>query len=333
MSDYALAIVGIGAIGRVHVDTAVRLSSAKLVALCDEGDEQRAAAADASGARAYADYRQLAYEERLDGVVLCTPPVSHPEIASFFLERGIDVLCEKPLAISGGLARDMYACARRNGTLLMLASKFRYVDDVTTARRLLQEGAIGSVRHAEIVFVSNLDMRGRWNADPAISGGGVVIDNGSHAADLCRYVFGPVKSVAAVGYSRGELTAVEDSAYLYLGTEEGAGVTVDLSWSLDRAFPYYMRIFGDRARLSLGWREATLVGGPAGEPVSVGSGYKKADAFLALQSDFVNASSGRGRARIDASDALASVDVVEAAYASIRGGGRTPVEAAEEIAV
>lgn len=332
MKPYALGIVGAGAIGSVHVECTASLAQARLAAICDPREELAAAVAAKTGARPYASYEDLAYEERLDGIILCTPPVTHPSIATFFLERGVDVLCEKPLAVSGAQARDMYACARRNGRLLQLASKFRYVGDVATARELVRDGTLGAIRHAEIAFISSVDMRDRWNADPSISGGGVVIDNGSHAADLCRYLFGPVTHVAAVGYSRTEGMTVEDSAYLYLGVGHGPGVTVDLSWSLDRKLPFYVRIFGEYGRLCIGWRETTLTRAPGGT-TAVGSGYSKADAFTAVQRDFVEASIGRARARIDANDALASVDVVDAAYASMRDGGRAPVEAERSVAV
>lgn len=333
MTPYSLGIVGAGAIGTVHVKTASAMDDVKLTAICDERSDVLEMLARSFGARAYPEYQQLALEERLDGVILCTPPDTHPELAQFYLERGIDVLCEKPLATSGDAARTMLACAQRNGRLLMLASKFRYVPDLAGARQLIREGALGQIRHAEIIFVSNVDMRGRWNADPARSGGGVVIDNGSHAADICRYLFGPVVSVAAVGYKRCEELSVEDSAYLYLGTQTGTGVTVDLSWSLDRSFPYYVRIFGERGRLCVGWKETTLTRGAAGQPTVVGAGYSKADAFAFVQADFIAASSGRSRPRVDTADALASVDVVDAAYASIREGGRTAVEALEGVAV
>lgn len=332
MKPYHLAVVGTGAIGRMHVQTAAQLESARLVAVCDERPEALEAVTRDTPARAYASYRELVAGERLDGVILCTPPSLHPEMATFFLESGIDVLCEKPLATTSAAAHAMYAVARRRGRLLALASKFRYVDDVEAARRLVRDGSVGRVRHAEITFISNVDMRNRWNADPAISGGGVIIDNGCHAADLCRYLFGAVSHVAAVAYRRTEGLDVEDSAYLYLGTEGGVGVTVDLSWSLDRQLPYYVRIFGEHGRLTIGWRESTLTHGGAGQSLAIGSGYVKGTAFAALQTDFVEASRGTRRARIDAADALASVEVVDAAYASTRNGGRVIVEPAEELA-
>jgi predicted dehydrogenase len=326
MSDrYVLGIVGAGAIGAVHIETARTLSNVRLAAVCDAREGSAVAAATRTGAHAYTSHRQLVYEERLDGVILCTPPNTHHELARFFLDHGVDVLCEKPLAIEATQAREMYACAAENGRLLMLASKFRYVEGVATARQLLREERLGKIRHAEIVFSSNVDMSSRWNSDPEKSGGGVVIDNGSHAADICRYLFGPVTSVAAVAYSRTPGLQVEDSAYLYLGTENGAGATVDISWSLDRKLPYYIRIYGERGRLCVGWKETTLNCGPSVAPTPVAPGYSKRDAFLAVQRDFVAAAREGARARIDDADGLASVEVVDAAYEAIRQGGRREV--------
>jgi predicted dehydrogenase len=175
------------------------------------------------------------------------------------------------------------------------------------------------------VFSSNVDMSSRWNSNPEQSGGGVVIDNGSHAADICRYLFGPVTSVSAVAYCRTPGLPVEDSAYLYLGTDNGVGATVDLSWSLDRKLPYYIRIYGERGRLCVGWKETTLNRGPSVAPTPIAPGYSKREAFLALHRDFIAASRKGTRARIDDSDGLASVEVVDAAYEAIRQGGRREV--------
>jgi predicted dehydrogenase len=324
---FRLGIVGAGAIGRTHAEVASGLDDVHLAAVCDTRQEVAEELARRMGARVFARYEDLAADESLDGVILCTPPSTHPAIAKYLLTHGIDVLCEKPLAIDGLSAQTMYACAKRTGRLLMLASKFRYVEGVVAARELLHEGALGAVRHAEIVFSSNIDMRSRWNSDPEQSGGGVVIDNGSHGADLCRYLFGPVRSVAAVAYSRTPDLAVEDSAYLYLGAGE-AGVTVDLSWSLDRKLPYFARIYCERGRIVVGWAETTLSRHPSIALTQIAPGYSKQAAFRAVHRDFIAASRGELRPRIGADDALASVEVIDAAYAAIRNGARAEVGAA-----
>lgn len=324
MQSYALGVVGAGAIGALHVETALSLPEARLAAVCDLRPEPLEHAS-LLGAHIYSDYRSMLQNERLDGIVVCTPPSTHEEIATHAVRCNADVLCEKPLAIDTHAAIRMLRSAKRAGRVLMLASKFRYVEGVAAARELLREGTLGAIRHAEIVFTSNVDMRSRWNSDPRQSGGGVVIDNGSHAADICRYLFGPIVSVTAVAYTRTPGLAVEDSAYLYLGTGDGTGITVDLSWSLERRLPHYIRVYGERGRMTVGWAETTLSLNPLITPTRIAPQYSKVEAFRALQRDFIGAASGRGAARIDAADALASVEVIDAAYRAIREGGRRAV--------
>ena len=65
------------------------------------------------------------------------------------------------------------------------------------ARRLLHEGCIGTLAMFENVFCSHVDMRRRWNSVRSVAGGGVLIDNGSHAVDVARYLAGPIVRVHA----------------------------------------------------------------------------------------------------------------------------------------
>ena len=76
--------------------------------------------------------------------MIATPPATHHELACHFLESGVHVLCEKPLALGAAEARSMLALASTRGLQLMMASKFRYVDDVIEAHGLIESGAIGA---------------------------------------------------------------------------------------------------------------------------------------------------------------------------------------------
>ena len=115
---------------------------------------------------------------------------------------------------------------------------------MVAAKTLVDEGRIGTLRLVENAFTSRVDMAHRWNSDPAVSGGGVIMDNGTHSVDLVRFVAGPISEVLAVESCRPEGLVVEDTVTLHLRTEDGVDATVDLSWSIDKSLPDFLRLFG-----------------------------------------------------------------------------------------
>jgi predicted dehydrogenase len=327
---YRVGVIGAGSIGSTHIDVLATNKQAQLVAICDSDRALAQQAAQRAGSHAYTSVREMCFEEQLDGAILCTPPSTHHGIVEELLGHGVDVLCEKPFATDGKLARHMVQTAKDAGRLIMLASKFRYVEDIRWARDVIRSGQLGTILHAEIVFTSSLDMKGRWHVDRSISGGGVVIDNGSHAVDLCRYLFGSIESIMGVAYARGQDLPVEDSACLFITTEDNTGVTVDVSWSFQRDLPYFVRVHGTEANLSVGWKESSISGGSAGFQ-TLGTGYSKTVAFAAVHDDFIRASRGIQTPLIDSDDAIAAVDAIDAAYRSMEDGRMTNVGLPENI--
>ena len=177
---------------------------------------------------------------------LCTPPVTHPEICICFLERKIHVLCEKPLSINLQLAHDMVVTARRAGVKLAMASKFRYVEDVVRAKRLVDSGALGDLILCENVFTSHVDMSARWNSIPEISGGGVLIDNGTHSIDLMRYFL----SLARVHVLEGKRSAglrVEETVVVFVRSATGVIGSIIFPGSLpnNEKLSGYLRFAGN----------------------------------------------------------------------------------------
>jgi predicted dehydrogenase len=159
-------------------------------------------------------------------------------------------------------------------------------------------------------------MGGRWNADPAISGGGVLIDNGTHSVDIARFVLGPIVEVSAVEGKRVQGLAVEDTAEMFLRSADGAMGTIDLSWSIDKAVDSYIGIYGSEGTIQVGW-QASRYRTADGDWVQFGTGYDKVAAMSAQLRNFCRAVAGEEELLITADDAIASVDVVAAAYRSM----------------
>jgi predicted dehydrogenase len=177
----------------------------------------------------------------------------------------------------------------------------------------------------ENVFAARVPMAGRWNSNPAVSGGGVLIDNGTHAVDVARYFLGPITEVMAVEGKRVQTLAVEDTARVFLLSADGTHGTIDLSWTVDKQAVSYIEIYGSEGAIRVGWRESRFRRASSPDWVQFGTGYDKLDAMRRQLADFCGAMHGTHELRITAEDALASVAVIEAAYESLRANHWTPI--------
>lgn len=317
-------IVGAGAIAQTYFHAFQASDRCQLAAVADVRVEAAAALGQAAGCASFQDHRRLA-DQSLDAVVVCTPPSTHVDICNWFLEKGIPVLCEKPLAIDVASAVDMIETARRHKTPLTMASKFRYVADVVRARELIQAGTIGDVLLFENVFASRVDMTRRWNSDPEVSGGGVLIDNGTHSVDIIRYFLGPLRELMAVEGKRVQTLQVEDTVRLFVRTASGVMGSVDLSWSLNKEQPAFISVYGTGGTLLVGWRESKYRRSGDDQWTVFGAGYDKITAFRSQIDNFAGYLRGREPLVITSQDALASVEVVEAAYRALDNAAWEPI--------
>jgi predicted dehydrogenase len=313
----AFGLIGAGGIAQSYLQAFAGLKEAHIAAVADIRLEAATSAAEALGCDAFASWEVLADRTALDAVLICTPPTTHAEIARHFLARRIAVLCEKPFAVDLATARELAKASEENDTLLTMASKFRYVQDVIRAKSILASGILGDIILFENVFASRAKMSNRWNSDPAISGGGVLIDNGTHSVDIIRYFLGPVAEVLAVEGKRVQTLSVEDTVQLFVRAVSGARGTIDLSWSLDKERDSYIEIYGSNGTVRVGWKESKFRQATSHDWVVFGSGYDKIGAMRAQVENFCRALRGREQLLITVEDAIASVAVIEKAYSSL----------------
>lgn len=323
-----VGLIGAGAIARSYVDVFRGCSEGRVVGVADVDAAAAASLAKAFECDAHPSHEALLSARELDAVVICTPPLSHATIAREFLSHGVPVLCEKPLAIDSKAAASMLETAEANDVLLTMAAKFRFVDDIVAARNILNSGILGEVVLLENAFTSRVDMSRRWNADPAVSGGGVLIDNGTHSVDIVRYLLGPIGEVLAVEGKRTQALEVEDTARIFLHSADGVMGSVDLSWSIDKSLEHFLWIYGSKGEIRVGWRKSSFRQVSSGDWVEFGQGYQKVAAMRGAVVNFLRAVRGREELVITSEDALASVDVIENAYRSLRSSHWVPVRGA-----
>ena len=323
--EFKVGIIGLGRIGAVHMEAWDALEGAKVVAACDSNAGARAAAAQ-KGLAVFADPAEMLASMELDAVGICAPPNQHQPLAEVCFDKGIPVLCEKPLAADGQSATALVESAHRHRARFQLATKFRHVPDLQAARLLMADGAIGEPLTFRIEFSGPVDMSQRWNSDPSMSGGGVLIDNGSHALDLTRFLFSPIENVMAVSLKAVQKLEVEDSALLLVSTECGVTGKIMLSWSMKPDGQDYVVIQGSKGQISAGWKESWLrIDGQV--PTKIGAGYDKNVSHTRMMTMFREFALGQSPGWISEEEALSSALVTDAAYQSMRAGRWVKVDA------
>ncbi|MBX3291423.1 MAG: Gfo/Idh/MocA family oxidoreductase [Acidobacteria bacterium] len=324
MTKLKFGLVGAGGIAQAYAQAFNESKCCELTAVADVRSDAAVALAEIVGGNAYGEYKQLA-DLGLDAVIVATPPATHPDIACFFIDAGIPVLCEKPLCTNTADAIRMTQAAERAGVVFTMASKFRYCEDIVKAKGILASGVLGDVIQFENAFTANVDMSRRWNSNAEVSGGGVLIDNGTHSVDIIRYFLGSIESVLAVDAGGTQGLSVDENVKMFAKTANGVTASVDLTWGINKELPNFVSIYGTNGTLHVGWRESKYKLNSSPDWTVFGSGYDKVASFKGKIENFASAVRGNDGLYITPADALASVQVIEAAYASMRQNLWQPV--------
>jgi predicted dehydrogenase len=188
---------------------------------------------------------------------------------------------------------------------------------VVKAKAMVASGVLGEVAQFENAFTAKVDMSRRWNSDKEVAGGGVLIDNGTHSVDIIRYFFGAITDVLAVETSGTQNLPVDENVKLLAKTAGNVVASVDLTWGINKELPNFISVYGTNGTLHVGWRESKYKLNSNPDWTIFGKGYDKVQAFRAKIENFRNAILGTEELLIKPLDALASVEVIEAAYKSL----------------
>ncbi len=229
------AVIGVGHFGRYHAEKFARLPGSELTAVIDINGERAQAVADAHGARAYTDFRDVLGE--VDAVSIVTPPMTHYAIAEACLEAGLHVLVEKPITDNLDHASALIRVARERGRILQVGHLERFsaagsvIRDIVTRPLYVEASRIGTFRPS-----ANNDVN-------------AVLDLMIHDLDLILdFVSSPIEWVHAVGAP--VFSSAEDIASSRIQFANGCVANVTASRASLRS-ERRMRVFQDNSYTSI----------------------------------------------------------------------------------
>ncbi len=230
MAEVRWGIIGCGDVTERKSGPAFRKAEGSRLVAVMRRDGRRAAdyAARHGVPKWYDDAERLISDPDVDAVYIATPPVAHVGYIRQAAEAGKPIYCEKPLGMSHTESRDVVRfCAERN-VPLYAAYYRRGLDKYRKVAELLQEGKIGEVRCVQVAMYDRgpeqADLRRPaepaeqtapaelpWRVRPEVSGGGLLLDIGSHALDLLDFYFGPIAEVKGLLSNLAGLYPAEDT--------------------------------------------------------------------------------------------------------------------------
>jgi len=231
-----LGFVGLGWIGRNRLESIVQAGVAEVAAVHDvattAGVEMRKLAPDAVFFSAFDEL----LKHDLDGVVIATPNRFHAEQSIAALEQGMAVFCQKPLARNAFETRRVVEAARKADRLLGVDLSYGAIPAMQKVHRLVASGELGKIFAIDAKFHNGYGPYKAWFYDYSLSGGGCVLDLGSHLLDLALRPLGfpRIAQVQSSLFAKGELItrAVEDYGVAMIETVDGTVINLSCCWNL-----------------------------------------------------------------------------------------------------
>jgi predicted dehydrogenase len=314
------AIIGFGAVAENgHWPAYAASRDAKIVAVVDRNETRRNAAHELSPELStFASLEELAAGAEIDFVDICTPPALHGEPMLAALAQGWNVLCEKPFLLNLAELEKVRSAAQTTGRAVIPVHNWKYAPIIRRATEALRAGAIGSLREVHIETLRAEDCASidpahpNWRRNPAMAGGGILMDHGWHAIYLARHWFGddPVDVLAEL--HRIAAGGIEDEATLALRFRQGHA-RIFLTWRAETR-QNTIRLVGERGEIAI--EDDTLV--IAGEAIrfesALSAGSHHPDWFAAMLPDVIKAFRSPAAARESFEEAAICLSVIRSAY-------------------
>lgn len=247
---FGVGIVGCGLIGQKR---AKALGAGGRLVACADIDVSRAEnLAYSTRAKVFVDWRQLVWSPLVDVVIVATLHDSLAEITQTAAEAGKHVLVEKPAARTAAELVPVMAAAAKFGVKVHVGFNHRYHRSLRKAKEIVKTGALG-----ELMFVraryghgARLGYEKEWRSNPALSGGGELIDQGPHLIDLSRWFLGDMTEVQGFAHTYFWDMQVDDNGFMLLKTANKQAAFLHASCTEWKNL-FSMEIYGKLGKLDL----------------------------------------------------------------------------------
>jgi len=336
-----VGIVGFGFMGQTHYKCFKKIEGAEVAAICDvnpniEEDTKRAVgnigdgteAVDFSNLNVYTDFDKMLSEEKLDAVSITLPTYLHPDNSIKALSAGLNVMCEKPMALNSKECARMIAETERSGKIMQIGHCVRFWPEYAKAKEIIDSGEYGKVIAGTF---QRLGAAPTWSIDNWFldeqRSGGMALDLHIHDTDYVQYLFGMPKAVFSVGAKDPDGGLLHISTqYLY---DNDTAITAEGGWAM-------MPAFGFEMSFNIALEKATLVYDLTRTPMfrvcpAEGEAFtpevEKSDGWLLQIAHFVKAVSGANLDEITTlTQSMNSVKIVEAEKESASKGKKVAIK-------
>lgn len=235
-----LGIIGLGYVGKIHLRNCLNLKSAELSAVSDLSEKALSSAKKLGVKNTFKNYQQLLKDSKVDAVIIALPTHLHLNCVEKVAEAGKHILVEKPLARNVAEGKKIVSAARKNGVKLMVGYPLRFCSSFMALKERMQTGILGDVQIAYATnvgpgpFIHRADGYSphpvpSWWFKKELTGGGALMDFGSHMINLLRWYFGEVTDIKCHLGHRFNMEA-EDQAVCFVRFAKGNIAILNVSW-------------------------------------------------------------------------------------------------------
>ncbi len=247
------AVIGAGSFGTKRACAIKQLESEglKIEAIIDTNFDVGKSLATELECKVFTDILHAKDTCHLDAVVISTPNYIKHQIVEKCVQLRLAILCEKPIAHTREDALKIYKQCNEAGIIFKTGSNSRYFPNIQKAKELFDIGAIGSINFIRSWIGTNgARTKKTWFEDKAFSGGGSLIDHGSHIIDVIQWFTGPIEECIGLANQKEVSDQCEKTAMALMQSKSGTLISLQTSW-VEWAGYFCLEIYGSDGFLTI----------------------------------------------------------------------------------